>query len=88
MLLEGFIEEFVCKNTLIRLWYKCEKGKNCSYVPVIESEEDVVSMEWSTLKGEGPFKNLLSNKVIGVVDILVRDSNYSEAVNIVIERCI
>lgn len=85
MILKDFIENFVAKNTLVRLWYECEKGEGCSHVPVIETEKDVVSMEWKILKQEGPFKYFLNNEVIGVTDILVMDTNYSEAVNIIIK---
>ena len=77
MILKEFIENFVCKNSLIRLWY-ITKG-------VHEMVIDGVSMEWEIIKGEGIFKKFINNNVIGVTDILV-SGHYTEAINIVIEK--
>jgi hypothetical protein len=77
MILKEFIENFVCKNSLIRLWY-ITKG-------VHEMVIDGVSMEWETFKGEGIFGKFINNNVIGVTDILV-SGHYTEAINIVIEK--
>lgn len=86
MKLKLFIEKFVCKNTLIRLWFKHEKG----YIMVTdESDKDKlhsgVCMEWEILRGVVWQSKYANCKVIGVTDILV-DSFYKEAVNIVIEK--
>jgi hypothetical protein len=75
MILKEFIENFVCKNSLIRLWYP-------GYEMVINNG---VSMEWETSKGEGIYRKFINNNVIGVTDILV-SGNYTEAINIVIEK--
>lgn len=77
MILKEFIENFVCKNSLIRLWYPFKGGN--------EMVIDGVSMEWEIIKGEGIFKKFINNNVIGVTDILV-SGHYSEAINIVIEK--
>ena len=71
--LKDFIEKFVGKNTLIRLWYKCGSGHH----PILDNPK----MEWEISKGE--FAN---RKVLYVKDILVLDSNHKEALNIVIEE--
>ena len=77
MILKEFIENFVCKNSLIRLWYPVKGGH--------EMVIDDVSMEWETSKGEGIYRKFINNNVIGVTDILV-SGNYTEAINIVIEN--
>ena len=77
MILKEFIENFVCKNSIIRLWYPFKGGN--------EMVVDGVSMEWEIIKGEGIFKKFINNNVIGVTDILV-SGHYSEAINIVIEK--
>lgn len=82
MKLREFIENFVCKNTLIRLWYKTSSGHRVACPGV----EGIVEMEWKVLKGHGPNGKFLNNQVVGVTDILVTDSHYPEAVNIVIEE--
>jgi len=74
MKLKEFIEKFVEKNTLVRLWYKEKSGHR----QVIESDKP--KMEWDLARGE--FKD---REVIGVTDILVT-GHYSEAVNIVIKK--
>ena len=77
MKLKEFIEKFVCKNTLIRLWTKCKGGHQ-----MIHCGNDEVSMEWQTLKGESFQSAFLDREVIGVKDIFC--DTYREAVNIVI----
>ena len=78
MTLKEFIEKFVCKNTLIRLWTKCKGGHQ-----MIHCGNDEVSMEWQTLKGESFQSAFLDREVIGVTDILC--DTHREAVNIVIK---
>lgn len=84
MILKDFIEQFVEKNTLIRLWYKVKGGYSAVYYT--GERFDSVSMEWETLKGEGKYGEYMDNEVIGVTDILVTKTNYPEAVNIVIKE--
>lgn len=86
MKLKLFIEKFICKNTLIRLWYKTEDG----HVMITdESDKDKlhksVCMEWELLSGAVWQSKYANHYVVGVTDILV-DSFYKEAVNIVIEK--
>lgn len=77
MILKEFIENFVCKNSLIRLWYTVKGGH--------EMVIDGVSMEWETLEDKGIYRKFINNNVIGVTDILV-SGHYTEAINIVIEK--
>jgi hypothetical protein len=74
MNLKEFIEKFVGKNTLIRLWYKVKGGYE-------QVDGDNPKMEWQLANSEYANKNVLYVK-----DILVLNSSYVEAVNIVIER--
>lgn len=73
MKLKEFIEKFVEKNTLIRLWYKIKGGHK-------QIDGETPTMEWALVKGK--YKN---REVVGVTDILVLHSQYAEAVNIVIK---
>lgn len=77
MILKEFIENFVCKNSLIRLWYPVKGGH--------EMVIDDVSMEWEIIKGKGIYRKFVNNNVIGITDILVM-GDYKEAINIVIEK--
>ena len=83
MILKEFLETFICRKSVIRLWYPTKGGSEM--VPDSVSCNDV-STEWSTLRGEGIYKKYLNHKVIGVTDILVTRGNYTEAINIVIEK--
>jgi len=74
MKLKDFIENFIGKNTLVRLWYKTATGGH------IMADNNVL-MEWEALKGEYSDHNVLYVK-----DILIPDVPHSEAVNIVIEK--
>lgn len=80
MKLKEFIESFVCKNTLIRLWY--EQKESSGYIMV----GNELAMEHELLKEKGRLSNFSENKIVGVKDILMTDGRYVEAVNIVIER--
>lgn len=73
MELKEFIEEFVEPNTLIRLLYKIKGGHK-------EVCGDNPKMEWELKNSE-----YANKKVIGVTDIVYRQSHFPEAVNIVIE---
>ena len=80
MTLGEFIEKFVCKNSLVRLWTKTKGGHKMIY-----KDDDSVCMEWELLKGgiwQSEYKDC---EVIGVKDIFVVNDNYSEAINIVIK---
>lgn len=76
--LREFIKQYVCRNTLIRLWTRFDGGHK-----MIHSGDKEVSMEWATLNGSSFQSAFLNRKVIGVTDILC--DTYVEAVNIVIE---
>jgi hypothetical protein len=73
MKLKKFVSKYVESNTIIRLWYPILGGH--------EQVNDDLYMEWNLIKGE--FAN---NIVKGVKDIVVLNTPYPEAVNIVIER--
>jgi uncharacterized protein YjcR len=78
MSLKEFIEKFVCKNTLIRLW-KPAKG----WHEMICREDKCVCMEWELVQGKVWQSEYSNYEVVGVKDIVVNDF-YREAVNIVI----
>lgn len=78
MRLGEFIEKYMCKNTIIRLWVKYDNGHKL----LIENDKDVC-MEWQLLKNEVWQSKYKNNKVIGVTDIV--NETYRESVNIVIE---
>ena len=46
MILEDFVKQFICKNTIIRLWYPCHRGHE-----MICEDEDEICMEWQLLGG-------------------------------------
>lgn len=79
MILEDFVKQFICKNTIIRLWYPCHRGHEM----ICEDLEDEICMEWQLLGGFCWQSKYLDCRVIGVTDIVVEDS-YPEAVNIVL----
>ena len=81
MKLKEFAESFVCRNSLIRLWYPVLGG---GHMMVAKDDGRSVCMEWELIKGEGPYKLYVDHEVIGVTDILCDDS--PEAINIVIEE--
>ena len=82
MKLKDFVDTFICRNTLIRLWTVDENHKGYK---MIYREDNTVCMEWELLKDkvwQSKYNNCI---VIGVKDIVV-DDLYREAVNIVIEN--
>lgn len=81
MKLKEFAESFVCRNSLIRLWYPVLGG---GHSMVAKGDGRSVCMEWELIKGEGLYKLYVDHEVIGVTDILCDDS--PEAINIVIEE--
>lgn len=78
MKLREFIEKFVCKNTLIRLWTEYKGGHK-----MIHCSEEEVGMEWQILNGESFLCAFCDREVVGVTDIVCE--TYKEAVNIVIK---
>ena len=80
MILKDFIEKFILKNTLVRLWYETLENQQGDHEMVLNHNNKYVIMEWEVSKAR-----LGNHEVIGVTDILCND-NYSEAVNIVISR--
>ncbi len=77
MELKEFIESFIRRNSIIRLWYPNKSGH--------EMATEEVSMEWSVLRGDSAFKRFENHKVLGIASICTGGS-YPEAINIVIER--
>lgn len=80
MKLKDFLERFIEKNTVIRLWYKTIGGHT-----LVATDIDEVSMEWEILSHKGIYQSFLYNGVIGVTGIVV-SGRFTEAVNIVIEE--
>ena len=81
MELKEFVEKFICRNSIVRLWYPTNGGNEL----VIKDDKASACMEWKIIKGEGVYKKYLKHKVIGVTDIHTYGS-YPEAINIVIEK--
>lgn len=81
MELNEFIEKYVCKNSLIRLWTPIKGGHKMIYNKECDNS---VCMEWEILKGSVWQSVFRTHKVIGVKDIYV-DDFYREAINVVIE---
>lgn len=79
MTLKEFIEKWVCKNTLIRLWVQGGSGHRMLTHPTGKE----VGMEWAALDGSSWQAKYTECEVIGVTDILCE--TYREAVNIVIK---
>lgn len=79
IILRDFIELFVCKNTVVRLW----TPHKCGHKMIVNSSGREVCMEWELLKGSVEQSKYNNCTVRGVTDILCE--TYREAVNIVIE---
>lgn len=78
MQLANFIEQFICHNSIIRLWKPCDGGCKLIWDGTCE-----VCMEWELLQNkvyQSQFKDCL---VIGVNDIC--NDTYAESINIVID---
>ena len=80
MKLGEYIEQFVEKNSIIRLWYKTYGGHQL----VQKKDWDAVSMEWEILKGNGIYAPYINHKVTGTTSILSKI--HPEAINIIIEE--
>lgn len=80
MKLGEFIKKF-SHNNLIRLLYNNKGGHK-----LVLKDWDDVSMDWEINKSKGLNRHYVDNEVLGLASILVSDSNYPEAINIVIEE--
>lgn len=78
MRLKDFIKEFVCKNTLIRLWEPFNGGHK-----MLTDGETEVGMEWEIVDGKGWQAKYADREIVGVTDILCETCR--EAVNIVLK---
>ena len=83
MKLKEFVEKFVCKNSLIRLWTPAKDGYNIIHRDE-DDDDDCVCMEWQLISDIVWQSRYNDCEVIGVKDILLDDS-YIEAINIVIK---
>ena len=79
MALKDFVDSFVCRNTLIRLWKPAKDGHK-----MLGFGDDSVCMEWQLVRNEVWQSKYNNCRVIGIKDIVV-DDFYREAVNIVID---
>lgn len=84
MRLNDFIENYICKNSLIRLWEVLPKEEGFGYKMICDNEGNSVCMEHEILNKKVWQSNYSENEVIGVNDIYV-DGFYREAINIVIK---
>ena len=90
MTLNEFVKKYVCRNTLIRLWVP-HFGGGYSYRMLWRYDEekpgnvDDVCMEHELLSSKSWLSRYSLCEVIGVTDIVVTDTAYPEAVNIVIK---
>ena len=86
MTLREFVEKFICRNSLIRLWTKDGAGHQLIFRTNERCPEmiDSVCMEWQLIKGTTWHNDYAECKVIGIKDIYM-DDFYREAINIVIE---
>ena len=78
--LKQFIDKYVERNSLVRLWYKGIENTATSHWGYQLVEPKFLLMAWEIRKTK-----YANNRVIELKDILVLD-NYKEAVNIVIEK--
>jgi hypothetical protein len=81
MTLKEFIDEYIERNSMVRILYKDNPG---SY-RILLNDWDEVSMEWEIVKGQGRYAPYINHEVIGIACISVTGP-YSSAINIVIEE--
>lgn len=81
MKLKEFIEKFICRNSLVRLWVPLCDGRN----KMLHENGNFVCMEWEILDRKVWQSKYLESEVIGIKDIVV-DDFYREAINIVIKE--
>lgn len=86
MKLREFVEKFICRNSIIRLWKPVKGGHEMIYREDNRKIGNIssVCMEWELIQGKCWQAAYNEAKVIGVTDILT-DDFYREAINIVIE---
>lgn len=86
MKLKNFVERYVCRNTLIRLWEPCVNGYKMIFREDLTKPNNIdeVCMEWELLQRKHWLSDYLYRDVVGVTDIVVQGP-YSEAINIVIK---
>jgi len=80
MKLGEFIKNF-SHNNIIRLLYHIPGGHE-----IVLNDWDDVSMDHEVLKGKGKNRHYINNEVLGLASIYIRNGNYPEAINIVIEK--
>lgn len=80
MTLREFVEMYVCKNTIIRLWTPIGGGHRL----LGEDGSKDTCMEWELLKGQVWQSQYNNCEFVGVTDIVTR--NCMEAVNLVIKE--
>ena len=88
MKLNTFVRKYVCPNTLIRLWAPASDGGHIMLYKYDEKKPgniDDVCMEHELLSAKSWQSKYSLCEVVGVTDIVVRNSPYPEAVNIVIK---
>ena len=88
MELKTFVRKYICSNTLIRLWVPTsDEGYRmlCRFNEKKPGNIDDVCMEHELLSSKSWQSQYSLCEVIGVTDIVVRNSFYPEAVNIVIK---
>ena len=81
--LKEFVEKFVCKNSLIRLWTLANGRYNMIHRDDGD-DEDCVCMDWQLISYTTWQSRYNDCEVVGVKDILL-DASYIEAINIVIK---
>lgn len=79
MTLKEFIENCICKNSIIKLWKPIPGGHE-----LLSEDDDYVCMEWQVARNDVWQSKYASTRVIGVTDILC-DDPYREAINIVLD---
>lgn len=88
MTLKEFVREYVCPNTLIRLWVPLYGGGHRMLFRRDEEKPgnvDDVCMEHELLSSKSWLSRYSLCEVVGVTDIVITDGFYREAVNIVIK---
>lgn len=88
MTLKEFVREYVCPNTLIRLWVPLYGGGHRMLFRRDEEKPgnvDDVCMEHELLSSKTWLSRYSLCEVVGVTDIILTDGFYREAVNIVIK---
>lgn len=80
MILKDFIDQFVERNSLVRVLYKTPTGHK-----LILKDWDEIDMEHQILKGKGKYGPYINHNVVGVASIAT-SGHYQETINIVIEE--